>query len=625
MRSLTLAIRQAVVFSSCVGSAVGGDSFVVDTFDDGIQNQLCGYRNGFSSGESTAAIRRVDTVRRGQRGRSLRITATKGETGFCGVWVHLFDFRQDSPAVFDASRYRYLSLWLQGNNKPISVRLADRHLVVKESSIKVATVTPAKDEAGKWQEVIIPLDSATGVNLTQLSAVVLQFEESGSHEVYADDISFKHRADDQIPFSNPQQPTAISKRSSAMWVWNTQQLMQSREEQTRLFRFCGVHEIDQLWIQLPYKRMKTGCEVTTPEKLRSLVRGASESGILVHALDGHPEFSQPHRHQELLDVVDAIIRFNKSSSINGRFHGVHFDNEPYLLVGWADPTYRQQILKSFLAINVECQRQATQTGMVYGIDIPFWWHARDPKTDTPIGDVMFRGKLQPASFHCLELFDNVGVMNYRAMCDGADGMIAHGQELLQKADDVGHAVVYQGVETFISPPTGVWFVAGIEHDQFAAAIRKHPIALAQRSHMNGFRLRAWDDGKRVHVGVELPAKVDDWNRSSVEATAAECLHRIAHILHPSDGAVLQAAWVAQQVKADPTLSEFHRKPIEYDGRQLAGFQVTSRMLPKITFANRTMRHLLEETESANQYFSRFQSHSGLAVHYYESFRALTLD
>lgn len=624
MRTIALVIFQTVIISICVEEYALGESLVVDTFDDGIQNRLGGYRNGFSSATSKAAIRRVDAVHRGHRGRSLRVTATKNNAGFCGAWIHLFDFQQKAPTYFDASRYQYLSLWFHGNSMPVSVRLADRQLVVKESSIQVGIVSAESDRSDQWREMLIPLNSATGIDLTQLGAVVLQFEEAGPHEVHVDDISFKQGADDQTPFSNPKRQTSRASSPSAMWVWNTKQLLLSRAEQTRLFRFCLVHEIDQLWMQLPYRRGKTGCNVTSPNELRELIRSAKEAGIHVHALDGHPEFSQPHRHQELLDVVDAIVRFNKSSSAESRFHGIHFDNEPYLLVGWADKNYRQDILHNFLQINTECQRRATEAGMVFGIDIPFWWHARDPITNRPIGDVRFRGKLQPASFHCLELFDNVGVMNYRAMCDGADGMIAHGQELMKQADLVGKAVVYQGVETFISQPTTVWFVPGIQYEPSGTAIRRHPPALAQRSHMDGFRLRAWDDGKRVHVGVELPTDIHSANRVSVNLRAAKCLSQIRETLG-IDGVELDDAWIAQRVKSEPSLSEFRLKPIEHDGQQLAGFQVTSKMLPKITFANRTMQHFLAESQAADQYFSRFSSHSGLAIHYYESFQALTLD
>jgi len=57
-------------------------------------------------------------------------------------------------------------------------------------------------------------------------------------------------------------------------------------------------------------------------------------------------------------VVDAVIVFNRESPAEQRFDGIHFDNEPYLLLGWKDRLRREQILREFLELNVECQRPA---------------------------------------------------------------------------------------------------------------------------------------------------------------------------------------------------------------------------------------------------------------------------
>ncbi len=562
-------------------------------------------------------MRRVSDVQRGPSGKSLRIEATRGESGFCGVWVHLFDFRASSPKYFDVTRYSHLSLWVKGNPSSFSIRFADRRLVEKEDSREVATPSPTETSA--WREILIPLSQVAGVRLDELAAIVIQFDQPGTHELFIDDIAFKTNEHQPTPISSSQDMRGSTDMPSAMWVWNTAGLMHDIAEQTKLFRFCRVHQVDQLWMQLPYERTGSGCTIKSAPELRNLIRHASEYEISVHALDGHPEFSQPIRHRELLDVVDAVVSFNRGSQPAERFQGIHFDNEPYLLVGWADDNYRERILKNFLEINVECQRRASRAGLNYGIDIPFWWHARHDRTRRPIGDVTFQGKRQPASFHCLELFDNVGVMNYRAICDGADGMIAHGRELLQRADRTQHAIVYQGVETFISPPIEVWFLGGLSRSEFARVLAEHERELAQRSHMNGFRLRAWDDGRQIHVGDELPASTQESVNSP--ATARLCLLKLSALLGQSS-LPLDEKRLIEAVLKEPTMSDFAMQPVSGPNGSIPGFRVTSHMLPKITFANRSMRHFLAESQSAHNYFCRFQSHSGLAIHYYESFRTL---
>ena len=86
-------------------------------------------------------------------------------------------------------------------------------------------------------------------------------------------------------------------------------------------------------------------------------------------------------------------------------------------------------------MNAKCQKLVSDKGnMEFGIDIPFWWEEVDPLTNVPCGQVYFNGTTKPASFHCIDMLDNVGVMNYRDTADGADGMIRHGRDLLSYAE-----------------------------------------------------------------------------------------------------------------------------------------------------------------------------------------------
>lgn len=68
---------------------------------------------------------------------------------------------------------------------------------------------------------------------------------------------------------------------------------------------------------------------------------------------------------------------------------------------------------------------------------PFWWQELDAATGKPQGEVTFGGKKKPASHHCIDLLDQVGIINYRDAAEGADGLIAHGQVLLAYADKAG--------------------------------------------------------------------------------------------------------------------------------------------------------------------------------------------
>jgi hypothetical protein len=90
----------------------------------------------------------------------------------------------------------------------------------------------------------------------------------------------------------------------------------------------------------------------------------------VEALDGAPEYSVRKNHRVPLAIVDAVIAFNRAGGPGERFDGVHFDNEPYLLVGRHFPEVRKKILTEFVELNLECQRRIRARGdMVCGIAI----------------------------------------------------------------------------------------------------------------------------------------------------------------------------------------------------------------------------------------------------------------
>ena len=204
-------------------------------------------------------------------------------------------------------------------------------------------------------------------------------------------------------------------------------------------------------------------------EIRSFLKEAHRRDIQVHALDGYPEFALRENHAVPLAVVDEIARFNSQGEKEERFDGVHLDNEPYLILAWQDPARRERILHDFLSLNVECQRRARAAGLEYGIDIPFWWNAFSADGEAS-GTVTFRGERKPASFHCIDLLDNVGIMNYRDAADGADGMIAHGRDLLRYADSVNKADIFMGIETFQYDPQPVWFVLGLTGERFRKAL-----------------------------------------------------------------------------------------------------------------------------------------------------------
>jgi len=113
------------------------------------------------------------------------------------------------------------------------------------------------------------------------------------------------------------------------------------------------------------------------------------------------------------------------------------------------------VLAEYLELNAQVQRTVrAEGGLEYGVDIPFWWQDRDDQTGAAIGDVTFEGVRKAASLHLLDLVDNVGIMDYRNVAGGDDGIIAHARALLDYSDHA-RAKVFVGVETSPIPSVGL--------------------------------------------------------------------------------------------------------------------------------------------------------------------------
>lgn len=127
----------------------------------------------------------------------------------------------------------------------------------------------------------------------------------------------------------------------------------------------------------------------------------------------------------------------------------------------------------------------------------------DDETSDAIGAVTFRNVRKAASFHSLDLLDNVGVMDYRNAASGRDGLIAHARELLDYADHANGAKVYVGVETSTSDDALYWFVTGISRATFRDVVtgRTRGIEALTRS-----RVAIVTDGMTIHAGVRVSAR-----------------------------------------------------------------------------------------------------------------------
>lgn len=615
--------------------ATSPDVLLIDDFEGDVRNQLGGLRNSFVRAPSSVKAKRVYGDAQGPDGLCAKITARQQGDGFCGYWVQFVDRRETAPNYVDATNWQSLSFRIRGQvgGEDLLIKLADEDWLLKEDSIAIGSVSEflPGSVSTTWQEVVIPFSNIKPLNLQRLAAISFKCESTSEQTVFIDDLHLKRRADSKLPRSSqailrePKTPAP----DKAMWVWSTEQVLKSATETRDLFAACERDRIQRLWMQAVYDRVASPgneparCVLRHTAELRQFLKAAHQRGIAVEALDGFPEFALREQHSKLLGLVDAICAFNEQSAADSRFDGMHFDNEPYVILGWSDPQLREEILQDFLTLNVECQRRARAAGLAFGVDIPFWWQSKSSPQAEPAGVVTFRGVRKPASHHCIDLLDNVGIMNYRDTADGADGMLMHGRELLTYSDSVPNARVYLGVETFIEAPSTAHLIVGLPVAEFRAALRDRGREFARLSRLHDFRICRLEDGERVHVGLVLPEKLSTEERRLADQSLLELARAFGRLRSSrDDDAILKR--VAEAVEKDSEWQGFRRSDLRDAELEVTylGFQSTQVMPSKVTFGDDSLADLTEEVDFAERGFRQHRSYSGIAVHSWESYRKL---
>jgi hypothetical protein len=153
----------------------------------------------------------------------------------------------------------------------------------------------------------------------------------------------------------------------------------------------------------------------------------------------------------MLAQVRAAIDYNARVEPEERFAGIHHDNEPYLLAGFAGEA-REELLVHQLELAEACQRLLEEAGsdLAFGVDIPFWYDNVS---------VTWQGIYKPMSDHLFDIVDNVGIMAYRTSTSGADGVLALARDEVAYASQRGKQV-YVALETTPLPDQVQYTFAG---------------------------------------------------------------------------------------------------------------------------------------------------------------------
>ena len=230
------------------------------------------------------------------------------------------------------------------------------------------------------------------------------------------------------PLQKPEPPRA-------MWVWDVK-IFQDEEATDRLLNFCKERNIGTVFY--------TAYKVTgnyTGKDYRRFNKQAHKRGISVQALAGDPRWAVEKYHHRFLEWVNDVLEFNKNSSADEKFDGLHADVEPYLMGKmWEENNKGMLIQYLDSAKKVKDFINNSGSKILFVADTPFWYD------DDAVMWVQWQKKVSPANYHLLDIIDMIAIMDYRNFTEGDNGSILLAKNEIDYAASIGKKL-YIGQET----------------------------------------------------------------------------------------------------------------------------------------------------------------------------------
>jgi hypothetical protein len=616
----------ASLFLACPSYAAARK--LIWNFDDTLTNTLGGGYNVFSRSPSWARTYLDPNVHLPDTHHALRVTAHRAGDGFCGVWFDFYPAQAAPRRYFDARGFRYLTFWIKGAKSgwDFNLKLVDATGERNEDALATRRLDAYLPQGitTAWQKVSIPLADFPEIDPGSLARFVLMFNTPGDYQFYLDDVALEaQRNGGSVLRATKPLPPLRSAPSlpNAMWVWRTGEIFTGSREPGRLFAFCARMNVRTVYLSLDFRQTPSGRPVAI-EKTRlyqTFLQRAHRRGLRVDALAGSPEWAVARYHERALDAVRLVADFNRTAPAGSRFDGVHFDVEPYVLIGFADPASRKLLLKDYLGMVAACEAQARKEGLDLSCDVPWWFFPASPAARQAM-TVNFAGQKKTVGELLLDLLPSVTIMDYRNEADGTGGIIAFGQPALAEAVQSRKKIVI-GLETSAEKPEPVDFVLAVPRGSFWHAIEQAGL-YGERS-FEGYGLYALKGGKSIFVGLGPPLRGAPQPAETFEAAFVDL--RKTFGVKPGEFEVeplLREA--AAAVARDPEWRDFsdYRMKVPGEHDRLVGFQAIHQTAPTITFHGLGRKVFEEETHSALEWLGQSPAFAGLAFHYYDSLREL---
>lgn len=255
-----------------------------------------------------------------------------------------------------------------------------------------------------------------------------------------------------VPPEPPPTPEPVSgpvpeTDQTALWVWNTEELIADAAEREVFLDFIEEVGVTRVFLYLAPARGERPADGYIPfssSEMGPLLADLRERGARAYALDGDRDYVLEENHDGVYRTVDRLVEHNRSVPPEQRFHGVRYDIEPYLAPGFQGPD-RQDLLNGYVTLIDGVSRRARAGSLAVAVDIPFWFDTPDEESgERMMADL--NGRRAPILEHIMASVDDLAIMDYRTEAHGPNGALAHAYHELQLGEAMG-VDVYVGVET----------------------------------------------------------------------------------------------------------------------------------------------------------------------------------
>lgn len=207
----------------------------------------------------------------------------------------------------------------------------------------------------------------------------------------------------------------------AVWIWNPT-FLEDGDDFNQLLKFARRRRVQTLFLYASTRRLEQ-----KPDLYRKFLKRAHRARLVVHALNGSPEWTLREERHEPREFLNAVFVFNRTGQPAERFDAVHLDVEPQSLRRWSSPgtqDIRRSLAEQYVDLLKWARRKTADEGL---------WLA----ADIPVAFSSIQMESRPLLAEVVELVDEVAVMAY---LDEAAEVLAGSRAPLDQATRAGKTV-----------------------------------------------------------------------------------------------------------------------------------------------------------------------------------------